>query len=366
MRCRPRGLLAASCLAGPLAALAAMSVAREPIKRASTRRGYDFTWPRPGKILPNPTEGVGIPPQLRAYVTAKDMAASDSPSAGTPTGQGRELGSQVWRTPSQTGPRRRGRPASQDAEPFAVRRRKRCNGRPAAGERPRPHRGPERQAGPAAPAAADAWRSSMTTQVSRHVEAALAKQVGALGLDGRFTYKPSAAAQADPKIEVLERRNWDRLVKSLGTSWRAWQAEHSGATAVGAAPKTPEASGRCRGRLQTRDDGAKGAGRDPPEGCARPRHRRSTGPGLGLIPATWILLRAAQRNGGWGHAIPGREAAAFTMLVWRPAHLSGLKGGCAFCRLRRSHPRSRKRMHSAGCAAGSKSRVFRNCNAYRR
>ena len=171
--------------------------------------GYDFSRPDPGEILPNPTEGVGTPPQLRAYVTVKDMASKDRPASKAPTA------SQETEKPA-------------DAEPMAP-------AAPTAAAQP-----PESNPAVVDP---DAWRSSPTARTARHLETTLAQQVAALGLDGPFIFKPSPAAQADPKIAASEKRAWNHMVDSLAVSWRSWQTAHAGGAPQRAGELPPTQTG---------------------------------------------------------------------------------------------------------------------------
>ena len=174
-----------------------MSLAAEPAKKSPARRGYDFSRPDPGEILPNPKDGVGIPPQLRTYVTVKEMASKDAPAKTRP-------------------------PAS--AEPGV------STAKPASSETAEPVSasapGPETPTPSTAAPEQDAWRSSQTARVSRHVESILAGQIGDHGIDGTFQFEPSAAAQHDPTLLAAETRTWDRVVQSLELSRAAWQAAH--------------------------------------------------------------------------------------------------------------------------------------------
>ena len=194
VRCfRAAILLPAACC---LIVLAATHLSAEPAKKSPSRRGYDFSRPGPREILPNPKEGVGVPPRLRTYVTVKEMASTESTA--------------------KTRPPERPDPGPSDAKPVSSETREtQANLSPAAGA-------------PSAPAPEqDDWRLSQTARVSRHVENILAGQIGDRGIDGSFQFEPSAAAQRDPTLLAAEKRTWDRVVRSLELSRAAWQTAHA-------------------------------------------------------------------------------------------------------------------------------------------
>ncbi len=192
--------------------------AAEPAKDASTRRGFDFTRPEPGAILPNPTEGVGTPPQLREYVTVPAMMNEATQAGAGASEKPEALGKIGPPAPSSTGNGTRSTPPQRAPPPLQQ----------SAGQ------AAQRTAGNANPASA-ATASAKPPSDADYVQKVLAEQVSTRGIAGPFTYRPSPLAEADPALLAEEQKAWNSSVAHLASSWRTWQATHRAAPDGGAA-----------------------------------------------------------------------------------------------------------------------------------
>jgi hypothetical protein len=166
-----------------------------PAKPESKRHGYDFTRPDPREVLPNPTEALGVPPHLRAYVAAKEMLSHVTADevrgkASVPIG----------------GP---------PAPALAV-------VKPAA-----PPLTFGTQAHGSAGAENAANKLSLSALAAQYVQKILAKELLVKGLGGAYVYQPSRAAKTDANMKVFEERSWNNMVASLDESWREWQTTHA-------------------------------------------------------------------------------------------------------------------------------------------
>ena len=202
-----------------LAVLPAAQAGAEPAKTGSKRRGYDFTRPNPGEILPNPSESAGQPPQMRAYATVKAMATESGPAKTT-----------------------KATAAPQPAN----------GGTPAATQGPRPQTPSVGAAPPAAPsggasASGSASAPLSTSLITQHVQKTLAGELAAKGLGSRITYHPSPLAETDPDIRAAEERAWGGTVASLAASWKAWQLAHPAAAPQRHEPAPEPAAPRAPG-----------------------------------------------------------------------------------------------------------------------
>ena len=180
----------------------------EPVKKTLKRHGYDFSRPEPGDILPNPTESIGTPPQLRAYGTVKEMSADKGAKANRAKPQAASV--DIASPPSET-TEARGSNAGSGAAAAA------SGGPPAAGSGPAPSQ----------------------SLIAQHVQKTLAGELAAKGLGSRLVYQPSPLAETDPDIRVSEERAWSSTVASLSESWRVWQLAHG----TGEAPRRDAAAG---------------------------------------------------------------------------------------------------------------------------
>lgn len=207
--------VAALTIIGGLQAAAAW--AAEPAKDVPTRRGYDFTRPEPGAILPNPTEGVGTPPQLREYVTVHAMTADPTQADGA--------NAEMSTPPGGNSPP--GRPPAGAGKTAAPRQGSPQPLQSAATT-------PQASAGSASPNSA-AGMGAKPPSAADYAQKLLAEQVAARGIGGPFAYRPSGPAETDAALAADEQKAWNNSVARLASSWQAWQASHRALSEAGTA-----------------------------------------------------------------------------------------------------------------------------------
>lgn len=180
------GAWAATGLLGAAAAAA-------PAKPEATRKSFDYRRPNPGEMLPNPASGIGTPPQLKEFAPTGTMG--ETPGAAAVAEPGQPLPPEPISAPALPAP-----------EPPAP--------KPAADT-------------PAATAAAPAAASPTRQPASPRpvplrppsLQAALAAEIGRVGIDGVTTTPPAGALSSDLATE----RAWTTLADGLATSRAVWE-----------------------------------------------------------------------------------------------------------------------------------------------